>query len=128
MFGGADPSIRDLVPSDITIRGNHITRPLEWKGKWQVKNLLETKSVRRMGKAKADSFFRAFRVVGWVEDPSAASDEPIITPMATGNNGYGKPALGYLALKELLGDARYKKALHTYMTIGSGLGDRIPEV
>jgi hypothetical protein len=48
MFGGADPSIRDLVPSDITIRGNHITRPLEWKGKWQVKNLLETKNVRRM--------------------------------------------------------------------------------
>jgi hypothetical protein len=48
MFGGADPSIRDLVPSDIEIRGNHITRPLAWKGKWQVKNLLETKNVRRM--------------------------------------------------------------------------------
>jgi len=72
-------------------------------------------NVANMGKAKADSFFKAFRVVGWVEDPSAASDEPIITPMATGNNGYGKPALGYLALKELLGDARYRKALHTYM-------------
>jgi len=48
MFGGADPSIRDLVPSDIEIRGNHVTRPLAWKGKWQVKNLLETKNVRRM--------------------------------------------------------------------------------
>jgi aminopeptidase N len=68
-----------------------------------------------MGKAKADSFFKAFRVVGWVEDPSAASDEPIITPKSTGDNGYGKPALGYLALKELLGDARYRKALHQYM-------------
>jgi hypothetical protein len=48
VFGGADPSIKDLIPSDIEIRGNHITRPLAWKGKWQVKNLLETKSVRRM--------------------------------------------------------------------------------
>jgi hypothetical protein len=72
-------------------------------------------NVENMGKAKADSFFRVFRVAGWVEDRSAASDEPIITPMATGNNGYGKPALGYLALKELLGDARYKQALHQYM-------------
>jgi hypothetical protein len=48
VFGGADPSIRDLVPSDIVVRGNHITRPVAWKGKWQVKNLLETKSVRRL--------------------------------------------------------------------------------
>jgi hypothetical protein len=72
-------------------------------------------NVANLGKAKADSFFKAFRVAGWVQDPSAASDEPIITPMATGNNGYGKPALGYLALKELLGDARYRKALHQYM-------------
>jgi hypothetical protein len=72
-------------------------------------------NVANLGKAKADSFFRAFRVVGWVEDPSAASDEPIITPTSTGDNGYGKPALGYLALKELLGDALYRKALHEYM-------------
>jgi Peptidase family M1 domain len=72
-------------------------------------------NVANMGKAKADSFFKAFRVVGWVEDPSAASDEPIITPKSTGDNGYGKPALGYLALQELLGDARYRKALHQYM-------------
>ncbi|MBW8770864.1 MAG: M1 family metallopeptidase [Gemmatimonadetes bacterium] len=72
-------------------------------------------NVTNMGKAKADSFFRAFRVVGWVEDRSAESDEPIITPKSTGDNGYGKPALGYLALKELLGDARYRKALHQYM-------------
>ena len=35
-------------PSDITIRGNHITRPAAWKGVWTVKNLFETKHVRRM--------------------------------------------------------------------------------
>lgn len=48
MFGGGDPGIPDLIPSDIELRGNHITRPLAWKGKWQVKNLLETKNVQRL--------------------------------------------------------------------------------
>jgi aminopeptidase N len=32
-----------------------------------------------------------------------------------GNNSYGKPSLSYLALKDMLGDALFKKALHIYM-------------
>jgi len=32
-----------------------------------------------------------------------------------GNNEYGKPALGYLAVKDLLGDALFKKCLLVYM-------------
>jgi hypothetical protein len=48
MFGGADPSISGLSPSDIEIRGNHFFRPSNWRGVWQVKNLLETKNVRRL--------------------------------------------------------------------------------
>jgi len=47
-FGGGSATIVDQSPSDITLRGNHITRPLAWKGVWQVKNLLETKHVRRL--------------------------------------------------------------------------------
>ncbi len=31
MFGGADPGIDGLVPTDITIRRNHITRPVAWR-------------------------------------------------------------------------------------------------
>ena len=31
MFGGADPAIPDLVPSDIEIRRNHLFKPLSWK-------------------------------------------------------------------------------------------------
>jgi hypothetical protein len=46
-IGGADPRIQDLVPSDIVIRGNHVWRPLSWKGQWTVKNLLEFKNARR---------------------------------------------------------------------------------
>ena len=48
MFGGADPASPEMTPSDIELRGNHITRPLAWKNKWQVKNLVETKNVRRL--------------------------------------------------------------------------------
>lgn len=49
MFGGADPAVPDLVPSDITFRGNYVTKPLEWRGsRWTVKNLFELKSARRV--------------------------------------------------------------------------------
>jgi hypothetical protein len=47
LFGGAQPSIDQLVPSDIVIRRNHITRPVAWRsGSWGVKNLLELKNAR----------------------------------------------------------------------------------
>lgn len=49
MFGGADPKIPQLVPSDITITGNHFFKPLTWRGtSWTVKNLLELKNAQRV--------------------------------------------------------------------------------
>ena len=49
LFGGADPAVPDLVPSDIVIRHNVITKNLEWRGTpWTVKNLLELKNARRV--------------------------------------------------------------------------------
>lgn len=56
MFGGADPEIMNLVPSDIVIRGNHFTKPLSWRiddptyagTEWSVKNLFELKNARRV--------------------------------------------------------------------------------
>jgi len=56
MFGGADPKIRDLVPSDIEIRRNHLFKPLTWRPgdptfagvTWPVKNLLELKNAQRV--------------------------------------------------------------------------------
>jgi hypothetical protein len=48
MFGGADPRIQNLVPSDITIRRNHLYKQTSWKGMWTVKNLFELKSARRL--------------------------------------------------------------------------------
>ncbi len=50
LFGGADPSIIGLTPTRIVIRGNRISKPLEWRQpgvpRWQVKNLLELKHAR----------------------------------------------------------------------------------
>lgn len=56
MFGGADPKIAGLIPSDIEIRRSHCFKPLSWKvghstyaGKdWSIKNLFETKNARRL--------------------------------------------------------------------------------
>ncbi len=49
MFGGADPSIPGLVPSDITIRRNLFSKPLQWRQeRWQVKNAFELKNARRV--------------------------------------------------------------------------------
>jgi hypothetical protein len=56
MFGGADPAINGLVPSDIQIVRNHFAKPLRWKvdhasydgTPWAVKNLFELKNARRV--------------------------------------------------------------------------------
>jgi hypothetical protein len=79
-----------------------------------------------MGPAQAEKFFKEFRVEDWISDPSPLEDLPIITPqdvlrgVAFGNNAYGKPALGYLALKDLLGDAMFRKTLHGFMDRWNG--------
>jgi len=55
-FGGGDPVIRGLVPSDIEIRWNHAAKPLAWKpdeagydgSRWRIKLLFELKNARRV--------------------------------------------------------------------------------
>ena len=56
MFGGSDPKIPNLVPSDIEVRDNYMFKPLSWKvgdpsyagHHWAVKNLFELKNARRV--------------------------------------------------------------------------------
>lgn len=48
MFGGSDPNIPNLIPSDIELRRNYIYTPPSWNKIWTKKNLIETKNVRRM--------------------------------------------------------------------------------
>ncbi|HSU15021.1 M1 family metallopeptidase [Longimicrobium sp.] len=77
--------------------------------------------VADMGAAREDELYRQFRVNRWITDPSPLEDLPIITPgdvlkgPAYGNNAYGKASLGYLAVKDMLGDALFARALHAFM-------------
>ncbi len=57
MFGGADPSIAGLVPSDIEFRRNWVRKPPSWNqndlgayagSHWSVKNLFELKNAARV--------------------------------------------------------------------------------
>ncbi len=48
MFGGSDPKINGLIPSDIEIRRNYIYTPAAWKGRWTKKNIIESKNSARV--------------------------------------------------------------------------------
>ncbi|MCX6621742.1 MAG: hypothetical protein NTY38_11845, partial [Acidobacteria bacterium] len=56
LIGGQDPTIANLVPTGITIRRNHFSKPLSWREgdpsyqgtHWTVKNLLEFKNARQI--------------------------------------------------------------------------------
>lgn len=75
-----------------------------------------------LGVEKAEELYKQFRIVGWIKDPSADEDIAIITPgdaltgRGFGNNEYGKASIGYLAMKDFLGDDMFKKCLHAYMS------------
>jgi len=81
---------------------------------------------QQLGKEKAAENYKKFRVKRWISDPSTEQDQPIVS-MSTqvsdagyGNNAYGKPSLAYLALKDMLGDEVFGKALHSYMDNWNG--------
>jgi len=49
MFGGGDPSIPGLIPSDIVIADNQVAKQPSWRAEnWVVKNLLELKNAQRV--------------------------------------------------------------------------------
>ena len=49
MFGGDDPKIVNLVPTDIIFKGNYLTRPTSWRGTaWTVKNIFELKNAQQV--------------------------------------------------------------------------------
>jgi hypothetical protein len=80
--------------------------------------------ISEKGQKAADDFYKSFRVTRWIHGPHER-ENPIITPSPNvtfggGNNGYGKPSLSYLAVKDLLGDRLFKKGLHNYMSNWNG--------
>ncbi|GLB50167.1 M1 family metallopeptidase [Neptunitalea lumnitzerae] len=82
--------------------------------------------IEDLGVEKATQNFKRFRTERWAGDDSMEEDIPIIIPsssltgLAMGVNEYGKAAIGYLAVKDLLGDEMFTKALHGYMDRWNG--------
>ena len=76
-----------------------------------------------LGVPSADKLFQDFRVIGLVT-PTSGYELPIITPHDSlwgqtpvfSANPYGKAALGYLALRDLMGHEQFLAALHEFMT------------
>jgi hypothetical protein len=79
-----------------------------------------------LGKERAEALFKRFRVQGWTNNNASDLQIPIITPgdamtgYGFGTNEYGKAALGYLAMKDMLGDELFKKCLKEYMNRWNG--------
>jgi hypothetical protein len=48
LFGGSDPSISGLIPSDIEIRRNFLHKPAEWAGHAMIKGTFELKNAKRV--------------------------------------------------------------------------------
>jgi Peptidase family M1 domain len=74
-----------------------------------------------LGTERADGFYKQFRVNRWINSLSPDQALPIVTPgevfvgTGLGSNEYGKASLGYLAVKDLLGDELFARCLHGYM-------------
>ena len=82
-------------------------------------------NLQDVGKAQADLIFKMARSGNLLaEDPGI--DLPILTPAdrlrghIAGINAYEKPALAYLALKDLMGDDAFKASLHEFITRWNG--------
>jgi Peptidase family M1 domain len=80
-----------------------------------------------LGASTADALFIEFRAGGWTA-PTSSYELPIITPhdamwgqsAVFGFNQYGKAAMGFIALKDLMGDAAFRTGLHEFMTRWQG--------
>ncbi len=48
LFGGATPTVTNLVPSNIDVLYNYLRKPLVWKKAWRVKNIFELKDAQKV--------------------------------------------------------------------------------
>lgn len=82
--------------------------------------------IEDLGHEKATENFKKFRVERWSHNNSIESDLPLIMPSnmmtgrGAGTNSYGKAGLGYLALRDYLGEERFLSALHGFMDRWNG--------
>jgi regulation of enolase protein 1 (concanavalin A-like superfamily) len=87
LFGGADPKIANLVPSDITIRHNYIFKPLAWRNAVLATPSRVTTSVGGGGSLPAGThYFKVVAVMG-TGGASAVSVPSTEVAVTTGSGG-----------------------------------------
>jgi hypothetical protein len=113
-FGGADPAISGLVPSDIEITRNYIVKPLAWKGsKWLTKNLIELKQGRRVlvaGNVLENSWIGAqngLALVMWSVNQQGTCKWCVVEHVTIQDN-IVKNAAGFASLNVMGGDGNPK--------------------
>ena len=108
MFGGADPLIAGLVPSDIEVLRNHMRKPLSWKSDdpsylgvaWATKNLFQLKNARRV--LIANNLFeqnwvnrqRGFAILFTVRNQDGGAPWSVVEDVTFENNVVRKTAAG----------------------------------
>ncbi|HEY2725988.1 MAG TPA: M1 family aminopeptidase [Parafilimonas sp.] len=74
-----------------------------------------------VGEESATNLYKQFRIQDMTYNLSSDQQIPIVMPGDAltgdgfGNNEYGKASIGYLAMKDMLGDELFKKCLLAYM-------------
>lgn len=136
MFGGADPQISNLVPSDIEIRANHLFKPLAWRvddpsylgHHWAIKNLLELKNARRVtidGNIFQNNWVDAqsgMPVVFTARNQDGNAPWSVVEYVLFTNNTLTNTQGGVTILKT---DEESKGAVTSHITISNNLFDRI---
>jgi hypothetical protein len=109
MFGGDDPFIPNLVPSDIEFRYNHCFKPLSWRigdptyaGKpWGIKNLFELKNAQRIlidGNIFENNWAHAqngFAILFTVRNHNGVSPNALVQDVTFTNNIVRNSASGF---------------------------------
>ena len=111
MFGGAEPGIRGLVPTDIEVRNNYFFKPLSWYTKdpsfagihWSVKNLFELKNARKViidGNIFENNWTdaQAGRAIVFTPRPSDSGSAAVIEDVTFTNNIVRNVGSGVLVL------------------------------
>jgi len=136
MFGGADPQIPNLVPSDIEIRANHLLKPLTWRVDdpaylgyhWTIKNLLELKNARRVtidGNIFQNNWLDAqsgMPVVFTARNQDGNAPWSVVEYVLFTNNTVTNTQGGVTILKT---DQESKGAVTSHISISNNLFDRI---
>ena len=139
MFGGADPSIADLVPSNIEIRNNYLFKPLSWNVKhasyagihWTIKNLLEIKMGRNViidGNVMENSWGDAqigYAVLFTVRNQNGKAPWAVIENVSFTNNIVKNSEQGFQLLgKDNLNPSQQSKGVQITNNLFTGISNR----